>query len=243
MTWCLTEGTQMIELSWDLLHLAHFRNQPYHGDRSFRLRVLSLTSLSPTSYVDPLRSETSGAHVYALSSQPWYKEVRYACVYLVLSATDQAISSSYGTDPTRTRNNFKSLRTGCWRNDSCHNLVPQTFQTFLEVLIYQESTVNDSGSKRDYFCRWITINCASFLPWWRDTGTHCALLLLLCPFHGMRRRSSRDHHWLAHQEGFAKTTKIYQDHCFHRFVQYHFTTILNFLTNSLIYSYNNRAKR
>ena len=53
MTWCLTEGTQMIELSWDLLHLAHFRNQPYHGDRSFRLRVLSLTSLSPTSYVDP----------------------------------------------------------------------------------------------------------------------------------------------------------------------------------------------
>ena len=67
-----------------------FRNQPYHGDRSFRLRVLSLTSRSPTSYVDPLRSETSAAHVYALFSQPWHKKARYACVYLVLSATDQA---------------------------------------------------------------------------------------------------------------------------------------------------------
>ena len=80
----------MIELSRYSLQLAHFRNQPYHGDRSFRLRVLSLTSRSPTSYVDPLRSETSGVHVYALFSQPRYKKARYACLYLVLSATDQA---------------------------------------------------------------------------------------------------------------------------------------------------------
>ena len=42
------------------------------------------------SYVVPLRSETSGAYVYASFSQPWYKRVRYACIYLVLSATDQA---------------------------------------------------------------------------------------------------------------------------------------------------------
>ena len=55
------------------------------GDRSFRLRVISLTS-----YVVPLRSETSAAHVYASFSQPWYKKVRYASIYLLLSATDQA---------------------------------------------------------------------------------------------------------------------------------------------------------
>ena len=29
-------------------------------------------------------------HVYGSFSQPWYKKVRYACVYLVLLATDQA---------------------------------------------------------------------------------------------------------------------------------------------------------
>ena len=38
----------------------------------------------------PPRSETSAAHEYASFSQPRYKKVRYACVYLVLSATDQA---------------------------------------------------------------------------------------------------------------------------------------------------------
>ena len=42
------------------------------------------------SYVVPLRSETSGAYVYASFSQLWYKRVRYTCIYLVLSATDQA---------------------------------------------------------------------------------------------------------------------------------------------------------
>ena len=41
-------------------------------------------------YVVPLRSETSAAHVYASLFQPIYKKVRYACIYLVLSATDQA---------------------------------------------------------------------------------------------------------------------------------------------------------
>ena len=39
--------------------------------------------------VVPLRSETSAPHVYASFSQPWYKKVRYACTYLLLSATDQ----------------------------------------------------------------------------------------------------------------------------------------------------------
>ena len=38
----------------------------------------------------PLRSETSATHVYTSLSQPWYNKVRYACIYLVLSATDQA---------------------------------------------------------------------------------------------------------------------------------------------------------
>ena len=28
-------------------------------------------------------------HVYASFSQPWYKKLRYACLYLVLSSTDQ----------------------------------------------------------------------------------------------------------------------------------------------------------
>ena len=59
------------------------------GDRSFRLRVVSLTSRSLTSYVVPLRSETSAVHVYASFSQPWYKKVRYARIYFVLSATDK----------------------------------------------------------------------------------------------------------------------------------------------------------
>ena len=31
----------------------------------------------------------SAAHVYASFSQQWYKKVRYACVYLVLSTIDQ----------------------------------------------------------------------------------------------------------------------------------------------------------
>ena len=43
-----------------------------------------------TSHVVPLRSETSVAHVHAWFSQPSYKKVRCACVYLFLSATDQA---------------------------------------------------------------------------------------------------------------------------------------------------------
>ena len=43
-----------------------------------------------TSHVVHLRSETSAAHVHASFSQPSYKRVRYACVYLFLSATDQA---------------------------------------------------------------------------------------------------------------------------------------------------------
>ena len=38
----------------------------------------------------PLRSETIAAHVYASFSQLGYKVVRYASVYIVLSATDQA---------------------------------------------------------------------------------------------------------------------------------------------------------
>ena len=34
----------------------------------------------------------SAAHVYASFSQPWYKKVRYACLYLVLSSTDQELT-------------------------------------------------------------------------------------------------------------------------------------------------------
>ena len=60
-------------------------NKCVSGDRSFRLRVVSLPS-----YVVPLRSETSAAHVYSSFAQPWYKKVRYACIYLVLLATDKA---------------------------------------------------------------------------------------------------------------------------------------------------------
>ena len=59
------------------------KRRPKMGDLSFRLRVVWLTSRS-------LRIETSAAHVYASFSQPWYKKVRYACIYFVLSATHQA---------------------------------------------------------------------------------------------------------------------------------------------------------
>ena len=52
--------------------------------------MVSLTSRSRTSHVVPPRSETSAAHEYASFSQPRYKKVRYACVYLVLSAADPA---------------------------------------------------------------------------------------------------------------------------------------------------------
>ena len=67
----------------------NYKGKSPHGDRSFRPRVL-LASRSLTSYVVPLRRETSAAHVYASYSHPWYKKVRLACIYLVLSATDQA---------------------------------------------------------------------------------------------------------------------------------------------------------
>jgi len=63
---------------------------PPNDDRSFRKRVVSLTFRSPTSYVVPLRSETSAVHEYASFSQKRKKKVRYACIYLFLSATDQA---------------------------------------------------------------------------------------------------------------------------------------------------------
>ena len=33
---------------------------------------------------------TSAAQIYASFSQSWYKKLRYACIFLVLSATDQA---------------------------------------------------------------------------------------------------------------------------------------------------------
>ena len=57
---------------------------------SFRLGVLPPTSRSLMSYVVQLRSETRPAHVYASFYQPRYKKVRYACIYLDLSATHQA---------------------------------------------------------------------------------------------------------------------------------------------------------
>ena len=50
-------------------------------------QVVLPTSHSLSCYVVPVRSETSAAHVYTSTSQPWDKKVRYA--YLVLSTTDQ----------------------------------------------------------------------------------------------------------------------------------------------------------
>ena len=52
-------------------------------------QVVSPTSHSLPCYVVPVRSKTSAAHVYASFSQQWYKKVRYASAYLVLSTTDQ----------------------------------------------------------------------------------------------------------------------------------------------------------
>ena len=60
-------------------------NKCVSGDRSSRLRVVSLPS-----YVVLLRSETSAAHVYASFAQPWYKKVWYTYIYHVLLATDKA---------------------------------------------------------------------------------------------------------------------------------------------------------
>ena len=59
-----------------------------------RLPVVWLTSrFANVPFVNvlvvPLKRETSASHVYASFSQPEYKVVRYASVYLVLSATDQ----------------------------------------------------------------------------------------------------------------------------------------------------------
>ena len=59
-----------------------------------RLPVVWLTSrFANVPFVNvlvvPLKSETSAAQVYASFSQPGYKVVRYASVYLVVSATDQ----------------------------------------------------------------------------------------------------------------------------------------------------------
>ena len=46
--------------------------------------------VSLTPYVVPLRSETNAAHVYASLSHSLSKKVRYACIYCVLLANDQA---------------------------------------------------------------------------------------------------------------------------------------------------------
>ena len=81
------------------------------ADWSFPLWVISLTS-----YDIPLRSEMSAAHVYALFSQPWYKKVCYACIYLTISAVGQANTVRELTQ--HVRNDFRSQRTGHWQNDS-----------------------------------------------------------------------------------------------------------------------------
>ena len=52
-------------------------------------QVVLPTSHSLSCYVVQVRSEMRAAHVYASTSQSWYKKVRYACAYLVLSTTDQ----------------------------------------------------------------------------------------------------------------------------------------------------------
>ena len=81
---------------------------PKVGNRSFHLRVVSLTTRSLTSYAVSPRSETSATHVYASFSQPWYKKVLYACVYFVLSATDRAKAVRELTDLARKRNDCRS---------------------------------------------------------------------------------------------------------------------------------------
>ena len=85
LAWNETETTHSIQVFVTFPNHRRICSNSSIGDRSFRLRVLP-----PTSYVVPLRSETRPAHVYASFSQPWYKKVRYACIYLDLSATHQA---------------------------------------------------------------------------------------------------------------------------------------------------------
>ena len=70
--WQGTEATKMAKARW------------FKG-----WQVVLPTSHSLPCYVVPVRSKTSAAHVYASFSQQWYRKVRYACVYLVLSTTDQ----------------------------------------------------------------------------------------------------------------------------------------------------------
>ena len=71
-------------------------------DRSFRLQVVSLTS-----EVVQLRSEMSAAQVYASFSQPWYKKSAIR-MFIPRSFIHWSGESSYGTDPTRKRNGFRS---------------------------------------------------------------------------------------------------------------------------------------
>ena len=80
-----------------------------NGDWSFRLRVVSPTSLSLMSYVVPLRSETRTGS---------------ACICFVLSAMIQksAITHVYASffQPLIRRKhlgNWPNMRTGRWRND------------------------------------------------------------------------------------------------------------------------------
>ena len=89
LAWNGTKTTHSIQVFVTFpTHRRIFSNSSI-SDRSFRLRVLPPTSRSLTSYVVPLGSETRPAHVYASFSQPGYKKVRYACIYLDLSVTHQ----------------------------------------------------------------------------------------------------------------------------------------------------------
>ena len=90
LAWNETKTTQSIQVFVTFPNHRRICSNSSIGDRPFRLRVLPPTSRSLTSYVVPLRSETRSAHVYASFSQPWYKKLRYACIYLDLSATHQA---------------------------------------------------------------------------------------------------------------------------------------------------------
>ena len=90
LAWNDTKTTHSIQVFVTFLTTGGFAQTVALVTGSFRLRVLPPTSRSLTSYVVPLRSETRPAHVYASFSQPWSKKVRYASIYLDLSATHQA---------------------------------------------------------------------------------------------------------------------------------------------------------
>ena len=70
----------------------------------------TLSSGSQTSYVVPLRSETSTLHVYASFSQPWYKKIAIR-IYITLPLSATASSCLHSETAELSRYHTKSSET------------------------------------------------------------------------------------------------------------------------------------